>query len=267
MNEIQPTMTDRDVMDFVASGYVLLEGVVPDEVNERYNTLPDKEQWEELIQTREFVHGVFLNPKVAGVARSLLGKNFLAPTSAHHHYREEPFDGQTWHSDGLTETGVGVTHLQCYYYPQEVTLEDGPTMILPGSAFRFVDREAIAHYGDIAGQISLTVPAGTVVMGHYGIWHKAGPKLSTRPRGMIKFSYYRVAEPTRDWIIDSEEIPDYEDPPKQPYVSYVEHYRERIRCRRTWEWICGIDSKRDQGEWGTDGKVASQARPVSEIVS
>ena len=35
-------------------------------------------------------------------------------------------------------------------------------MVLPGSHCRAVDREAIAHYGDIVGQVSLVVPAGTV---------------------------------------------------------------------------------------------------------
>ena len=54
-------------------------------------------------------------------------------------------------------------------------------MVLPGSHCRAVDREAIAHYGDIRGQVSLTVPAGTVVLTRYGIWHKAGPK-NQRPR-------------------------------------------------------------------------------------
>ena len=264
MTDVQPTMTDRDVMAFVASGYVILEGVIADDIRERYEELTDR-SLKPLVQTPEFIQGVFLHPEVAGVARSLLGRDFLAPTSAHHHLYEAPHEGQNWHSDGLSETGIGVTHLQCYYYPQEVGLEDGPTMILPGSAFRLVDREAIAHYGDIAGQASLTVPAGTVVMGHYGIWHKAGPKLNDRRRGMIKFSYFRTAEPTRDWITGSEEIPEYEDVRIQPYVTNVEHYRERIRCRRTWEWLCGVQTNRDQTAWGTDGSLVSGARPVSEL--
>jgi hypothetical protein len=264
MTDIQPTMTDRDVMDFVARGYVLLEGVVSDDIRQRYEALPDR-SLAPLVQTREFIEGLFLNPEVAGVARSLLGTDFLVPTKAHHHLYEAAHEGQTWHSDGLSETGLGVTHLQCYYYPQEVRLEDGPTMILPGSAYRLVDREAIAHYGDIAGQLSLTVPAGTVVLGHYGIWHKAGPKLNDKRRGMIKFSYFRSAQPRRDWIADSEEIPEYEDVRIQAYVTNVEHYRERIRCRRTWEWLCGTETERDQTQWGTDGSLASGARPVSEL--
>ena len=59
--------------------------------------------------------------------------------------------------------------------------------------------------------MSLTVPAGSVVIGHYGVWHKAGPKLNSRKRGMIKFSYFRTAPPERDWITASDEIPEYQD--------------------------------------------------------
>ena len=89
-------------------------------------------------------------------------------------------------------------------------------MILPGSHHRLIDREAIAHYGDILGQLSLTVPAGSVALTRYGIWHKAGPKLNAVRRGMIKFSYYRTALPKRDWVTESAAIPAYREPVRHP---------------------------------------------------
>ena len=202
------------------------------------------------MQTAQFRRGVLLNPAVAGVVRSLLGENFMVPTMAHHHLYEGPHAGQTWHSDGLTESGYGVTHLQCYYYPQAVEVDDGPTMVLPGSQYRLVDREAIAHYRDILGQLSLTVPAGTVVLTRYGIWHKAGPKFNSRRRGMIKFSYYRTQSPSRDWRGVSAQIPSYPQPQRHPYVTEVEAYRDQRRCTRTWQWLCGLDETAtvDHGE-------------------
>ena len=176
MIDIQPTMNDSQVMDFISRGSVVLEGVVSDEFNRQCETLPGR-SINEFACTPGFRNEVLLHPEIAGVARSLLGQNFCIPITAHHHLYEEAHPGQTWHSDGLSEYGHGVNHLQCYYYPQDVTLEDGPTMVLPGSHHRLVDREAIAHYGDILGQVSLTVPAGTVVLTHYGIWHKAGTEV------------------------------------------------------------------------------------------
>ena len=119
--------------------------------------------------------------------------------------------------------------------------------------------EAIAHYGDIVGQVSLVVPAGTVVMTRYGIWHKAGPKTNARPRSMFKFSYHRQAEPVRDWCIDGADIPPYRDRARLPYVTEVESYRDRVRRMRTWNWLCGLD-----------GEVAlrwERSRPVEELLS
>ena len=138
-----------------------------------------------------------------------------------------------------------------------MALEDGPTIILPGSHRRAVDREAIAHYGDIAGQIPLTVPAGTIVITRYGIWHRAGPKLNHTPRSMIKYSYFRQAAPKRDWLIDSDQIPRFKKCPNHPYNGAVECYRERVRRIRTWHWLCDLDDP--------DVKRLEDARPYHEL--
>ncbi|MGY8823752.1 MAG: phytanoyl-CoA dioxygenase family protein [Candidatus Latescibacterota bacterium] len=256
MATIEPTLNDDGVMDFVAAGFVLLEGVIDEAFNKRCSTMAGGNV-DAFIGSDEFTQAVLLHPEVAGVARSLLGADFLVPAGGHHHLFEEPFMGQTWHSDGLSGSGYDVTELQCYYYPHDVEIEDGPTMVLPGSHCRAVDREAIAHYGDIRGQISLIVPAGTVVMTRYGIWHKAGPKTNKRRRSMFKFSYHRQAEPRRDWRIDTPDIPAYKDRPRLAYVTEVESYRDRVRRMRTWKWLCGIDEEVAL-RW-------EKSRPVSEL--
>ena len=33
MPDIKPTMTDEQVMRFIADGYIVLEGIIPDEIN------------------------------------------------------------------------------------------------------------------------------------------------------------------------------------------------------------------------------------------
>jgi hypothetical protein len=260
MIDVQPTMNDNQVMDFVLTGYVVVEGVVSSEFNRQCQTIPGG-SINEFARSPEFLEEVLLHPEVAGVARSLLGPNFLVPTTAHHHLFEAPHTGQTWHSDGLSEYGYGVYHLQCYYYPQEVRLADGPTMVLPGSHYRLVDREAIAHYGNIVGQVSLTVPAGTVALTHYGIWHKAGPKLNAQRRGMIKFSYFRNCPPKRDWVTPSDEVPPYVNRGRHPYATEVEFYRDMSRCKRTWDWLCGVEAAADVSH---GAKLFIQARPLGE---
>ncbi len=261
MIDVQPTMDDKRVMDFVSNGYVVLEGIVSDAFNRKCEMLPGG-QIDEFIHTPEFLKEVLMQPEAAGVTRSLLGKNFFVPITAHHHLFEAPHSGQSWHSDGISEYGYGVHHLQCYYYPKEVCLEDGPTMVLPGSHYRLVDREALAHYGNIIGQLSLTVPAGTVVMTHYGIWHKAGPKLNSTRRGMIKYSYFRSSPPKRDWVTNSDKVPPYVNQGRHPYATEVECYRDLIRCERTWAWLCGVEPTDDVCR---GAKLFMQARPLADI--
>jgi len=241
MTDVKPTMTDSDVMDFVAQGYVLLEGIIGEDFNRQCDTLPPGNA-NAFITSDAFIEEVLLHSELAGVARSLLGENFRLPNGGHHHFYEAPHFGQTWHSDGLSGSGYDVTNLQCYYFPHAVEIEDGPTMILPGSHCRAVDREAIAHYGDVLGQVSLTVPAGSVALTRYGIWHKAGPKTNNKKRSMIKFSYYRTSPPVRDWKIDATEMPAYQNRARLPYVTEVESYRDRVRRERTWDWLCGANT-------------------------
>ena len=258
MAQIEPTLDDNGVMDFAASGLVILEGVIDPDFNRRADSL-DRGNCDAFVASDDFTRQVLLHPEVAGVVRSLLGEDFLVPRGGHHHYFQEPHLGQTWHSDGLSGNGYDVTELQCYYYPHSVGIEDGPTMVLPGSHCRAVDREAIAHYGDIRGQISLTVPAGTVAVTRYGIWHKAGPKPNDRARSMIKFSYHRTALPQRDWCWIAAEIPAYRDRARLDYVTEVESYRDKVRRVRTWNWLCGSD-REVALRW-------EKSQPVSELLN
>ena len=258
MAQIEPTLDDNGVMDFAASGLVILEGVIDPDFNRRADSL-DRGNCDAFIASDDFTRQVLLHPQVAGVVRSLLGEDFLVPRGGHHHYFQEPHLGQTWHSDGLSGNGYDVTELQCYYYPHSVAIEDGPTMVLPGSHCRAVDREAIAHYGNIRGQTSLTVPAGTVALTRYGIWHKAGPKTNDRARSMIKFSYHRTAPPQRDWLCDTAEIPAYRDRARLDYVTEVESYRDKVRRTRTWNWLCGSD-REVALRW-------EKSQPVSELLN
>lgn len=257
-------MNDDAVMDFVANGYVVLDKVVDETFNRRCRDAP-RGPAKDLVGSHEFISEVLLHAEVAGVVRSLLGENLLVPTGGHHHLFDKPFVGQDWHSDGISGSGYDVTEIQCYYYPLDVNLEDGPTIILPGSHCRSVNREAIAHYGNIVGQLPLIVKAGTVVLTRYGIWHRAGPKLNHNRRSMIKFSYFRQSLPTRDWLIASEDIPEYVDRPSFSYMSGVESYRETRRRIRTWNWLCGLSEEESQPLDRWRPAYETGRRPVEEI--
>ena len=122
MLSIEPTLDDDGVMDFVASGLVVLEGVIEESFNRRCRDLA-RGNCDALIASDDFTREVLLHPRVAGAARSLLGEDFLVPRGGHHHYFKDPHLGQTWHSDGLSGSGYDVVELQCYYYPHSVALD------------------------------------------------------------------------------------------------------------------------------------------------
>jgi hypothetical protein len=263
---IRPTLDDDGVMDFVASGFVRLDAVVDPDFNRRCYDAPAGRA-KELVGSAEFIREVLLHPEVSGVVRSLLGANFLVPTGGHHHLFCEPFVGQEWHSDGISGNGYDVSEIQCYYYPRDVELEDGPTIILPGTHCRSVNRDAIAHYGDIVGQLPLIVEAGTVVLTRYGIWHRAGPKVNDTPRSMIKFSYHRQTPPRRDWLCDSKEIPEYIDRPSAQYGSPIESYRDTRRRIRMWNWLCGLTEEESLTFDRWRPTYESGGRPVEEFLA
>ena len=95
MAEILPTMNDDAVMDFVANGYVVLEGVVDEDFNRHCSTASKGWQVSTLINSPEFVREVLLQAEIAGVVRSLLGADFLVPTRGHNHLFEAPHVGQS----------------------------------------------------------------------------------------------------------------------------------------------------------------------------
>ena len=80
--DCEPTLNDQQVFEFCRKGYLVLEGVVEDEVNHRMMDFVDEHpehQPLELLTEDWFVDGVFKNPQAAGAVRSLLGKTSSCP--------------------------------------------------------------------------------------------------------------------------------------------------------------------------------------------
>ncbi len=120
--------------------------------------------------------------------------------------------------------------LMAFYYPQATTLEMGPTVILPGSQYWNVDHEAIENargedrldYDFEAAAVGrnedtalrdrmlddavralapalnpmpVEVPAGSVVLVHFDLVHRASRSVSPDDRFMYKFWFCRTTEP------------------------------------------------------------------------
>ena len=140
--DCEPTMTDTQVLDFCKKGFLMLEAVVPDEVNKKtcdYCELyasggPFKEDSvrlpDEIFELDWFADNVILNSEAIGVVRTLLGKNFQLPTFMANHRAVCPSGTGGWHRDSGSLYGPKIDSLKVFYYPQDTPFEMGPHRLI-----------------------------------------------------------------------------------------------------------------------------------------
>ncbi len=189
------------------------------------------------------------DPAVQGAVQSLLGER--AQLHPHHFLHQSQPSDQPFHQDGnlpWNERGHYRSHrpdwLILFYYPQAVTLDNGPTEILPGTQYWTTDIEhpdGTWRSGDpidpdlrrstladadlavrdevLAASVAklaipdlerrfVQVPAGSVVIGNYDLIHRGSRTLPEQaPRYMFKFYYARTQEPAAQ---DGYELPSLE---------------------------------------------------------
>ena len=118
VSDIQPGLTDSQVLEFCKTGFMILPAVVPEEINRRVINYVNEvaEQRPEyraprkskeiefhlpLVEEEWFVDHVLLNDQAAAAVRSLLGKDFTLPIIISDHRAETPMPKPGgWHRDG-----------------------------------------------------------------------------------------------------------------------------------------------------------------------
>ena len=196
--DCEPTLTDFEVLDFCINGYIMLEGVVPDDVNRRAcdyldGRIPANPAWipegldeQELERIRNshepssifledwYLEHVLLNPVLCGVMRSLLGRTSACrcwPACTRPRAARAPgmAPGRRPHLRARARVRRGLL------LPQDTPAELGPTEFVPGTHFRMQD-----YQGDFEGVLA-SGPAGTIGIHHQSILHRRGE--STKPGG------------------------------------------------------------------------------------
>ncbi len=240
-SHIEPTLTDTAILDFCKNGYLLLEGVVPDDVNRKAVAHVDNNTFYEptdILDHDWFVEHVVLNPVAAGAIRSLLGANFTTPVLMSNHRVHMPSPAQNWHRDGMSRYGPQLHYLQVFYYPEACTPEMGPTEVIPGSHFLFQHASWMGHYGNMRHGVKTTAPAGSIFLTVYSIWHRRSASTASGIRNLLKYSYWRTAPPTRDWIIEPDfdfALADYTLPP----TGTRQQFRDTTDAAEMFYWLCG----------------------------
>jgi hypothetical protein len=240
-------LDDDEVLKFVTHGYHLVKPDLPAgfhaDVCKQLESVGNR-QGNRILDAVPVLRDVYDHPAVRGALISLLGDGYLMNGHRHLHINLPGSRSQSWHQDG-----TNVRHHQTWcvlgmYYPHDVTLEQGPTMILPSTHFRNAPTERLQTYANIRGQMPLAVDAGTVAITHYDLWHAASLNGTDRPRYMLKFLFDRTAAPTEpSWNHDpatadeaayrrirEHVCPDY-------YSS--DHYKEWELRTEMWLWMLG----------------------------
>ena len=107
--DCEPTLTDTEVIEFCKKGFLMLEGVVPREINRRAFDFIDTHGHVPIRGEEWFMENVLLNREAAGAVRSLLGANFGMPIGVANHRVECPNSAQGWHRDGGSTSATGAS--------------------------------------------------------------------------------------------------------------------------------------------------------------
>lgn len=236
------TLTDTQVLEFCKHGFLMLPAVVDEAINRRTVAYVDGNPASEpvdILREAWFLDNVICNPQAAGAVRSLLGKNFVLPNLMANHRTTTPAPAQSWHRDGGSQHGYELNYLQVFYYPEECTLELGPTELLPGSHFLFSLASFMGHYGNIRGAYKAVAPAGSIFITIYSIWHRRSVSTAPGLRNLLKYNYWRTAPPARDWGVE----PGFDVRTANYALRGIPTFRQQFHdgydAARMFFWLCG----------------------------
>ena len=262
MSDAPILLTDEAMQGFVREGYVTVQSALPKSYHDAmYARLEPLEEdglvgHNNLLPMVPELRELLDEPVVRGALLSILGPDCYLHFHRHDHVNmpEKVQPMQAWHrGDGrLHKDGERHAHYMVdgrrhhatrfamlFYYPQDTTLEMGPTGIVPRS--QYLLRSAL----DENDRISLPGDAGTVTIMHFDIAHgRYGANTTDIPRHMVKFLYTRNLDPaapswdhkTTDWVTTAD--------PQEPIWQYI------------WNWHLGAAaSTMHRTERDTDGLV------------
>ena len=251
-------LDDLEVVDFIVKGYHIVQPDLRPGLNEAIAAKLDVMQrnpGDAICDEVPELNEVLDHPAVRGALVSLAGKHYETMFHRHWHCKEPGTPYMHWHQDGKNRRSVTLDRFLGLFYPTAVSADMGPTMIVPATQYRNAPTDRMRSYGNIRGQVPLTVQAGTFAITHYDLWHGTAANRSGKRRHMIKFLFARTGDNEgatwkhdpqcmnrlRDWNLREQAA----DPFNQltfanPLnVSQSDSYKERAIRRDIWEQLTG----------------------------
>lgn len=195
--------------EFVARGFLRFDELVPDEINEAVMRDIDNNAIEGApagTPLSECYHGNSIRtlidmPEIQGIIHSLVGPDPLFDHDAIHVREPNQGKAQGMHADSIIDVRTAFD-IQIMYFPHDISLEMGGTLLLPGSHYRRVNEMDIAGYQNMRGQISMVCKAGSILVLHHGIWHCGRQNKTDRRRYMFKVRLNPTVRQLRLWNTD-----------------------------------------------------------------
>ena len=202
-------LNSKQMAQFVAQGYLRFDGLVSDDINQAAmqefdaGTVKGEPAGTPLSECYQgsVIRQLLDLPEIQGIIRSLVGENPLFDHDAVH--VREPNEGkaQGLHADSIIDIRTAFD-IQIMYFPHDVPLEMGGTLLLPGSHFRRINEMDIARYQNMLGQVAMVCPAGSILVLHHGIWHCGRQNQTNRRRHMFKVRLNPQVRQLRLWNTD-----------------------------------------------------------------
>ena len=226
-----PLLTTDQMASFVARGFLRLDAVVPDEINQQaivelpglFRTWLDEfrgitpgaaalsevdDDEVPLPRSGTVLHDAYPPdsafgrmvrlPIVAGAIQSLVGSDPVVDHHFVHIKTAGDLHAQGLHCDAIIDQGPAFD-IQLFWFPHDVAPGEGGTRFVPGSHLRRVNMDDVARYHHLAGEQYFSGRAGTVIVFHQGLWHAGAPNHGSRDRVMGKLRLNPTEPQVRLW--------------------------------------------------------------------
>ena len=127
-----------------------------------------------------------------------------------------------------------------FYYTHDITEDLGPTAIMPGTQYyeKFL--------GDRGETLLPTGKAGTMVLVHFDLWHKASLNVSELDRYMLKFQFLRLSAP---------EFPSWNHQSSEMIVPEGTPAIHMNLWQDVWDWLRGEHTTKQDGTTTTEERL------------
>ena len=210
MSDKQHLLNSHQVAEFVARGFLRFDEIVPDDINQAVmaefeaggiSSYPAGTPLGECYPAPSPIGAMLRLPQIQGILDSLVGKDPLFDHHAIHKRLPNEGKAQGLHGDSIIDTRLHFD-VQLMYFPHDLPLEMGGTLLLPGSHFRRINEMEVARYQNFLGQIPMVCKAGSILVLHHGIWHCGRQNRTDRMRYMYKIRLNPTVRQLRLWNTD-----------------------------------------------------------------